>query len=104
MVKMLKILGVGLVLSTIFAGSLFAGWVNGYYKSNGTYVSGYNRSEPNSSPYDNYSRPGNYNPNKGIITPGNQNTYDNNYYNKNNNSTFNNNNSIFNKNNSMFGN
>lgn len=30
-------------------------WVNGYYKSNGTYVSGHYKSEPNGIKYDNYS-------------------------------------------------
>lgn len=32
-----------------------AGWVNGYYRSNGTYVQGYYRSDPNGLLYDNYS-------------------------------------------------
>ena len=40
----------------------FAGHVNGYYKSNGTYVQGYERSNPNSTVKDNYSYKGNYNP------------------------------------------
>lgn len=30
-------------------------WVDGYTRSNGTYVSGYYRSEPNGLKYDNYS-------------------------------------------------
>lgn len=30
-------------------------WVNGYYRSNGTYVRGHYRSEPNGLKYDNYS-------------------------------------------------
>lgn len=37
-------------------------WVNGYVRSNGTYVQGYHRSAPNSTPYDNYSTKGNINP------------------------------------------
>ena len=37
-------------------------WVNGYYKSNGTYVQGYYKSCPNNSVYDNYSYQGNINP------------------------------------------
>jgi len=45
-------------------------YVSGYYRSNGTYVSGYYRSCPNSTKTDNYSYPGNYNPNTGRITGG----------------------------------
>ena len=37
-------------------------WVNGYYKSNGTYVQGYFKSCPNNTVYDNYSYRGNINP------------------------------------------
>lgn len=36
--------------------------VNGYYRSNGTYVQPYYRSNSNSTKYDNYSTRGNYNP------------------------------------------
>jgi len=54
--------------------------VNGYYRSNGTYVNGYERTSPDSSPYNNYSYPGNYNPNTGKITGGNTSTYLENYY------------------------
>lgn len=36
--------------------------VNGYRKSNGTYVNSYYRSDSNSYKYDNYSSKGNYNP------------------------------------------
>lgn len=39
-----------------------AEWVNGYYKSNGTYVQGYNRSDRNSTVTDNYNYYGNSNP------------------------------------------
>lgn len=56
--------------------------VNGYYRSNGTYVNSYERTSPDSSPYNNYSYPGNYNPNTGSITGGSASTYLNNYYNK----------------------
>jgi hypothetical protein len=44
--------------------------VNGYYRKNGTYVAPYTRTSPNSTKTDNYSYPGNYNPNTGKITPG----------------------------------
>ena len=37
-------------------------FVNGYYKSNGTYVQGYYKSCPNNNVYDNYSYKGNINP------------------------------------------
>lgn len=37
-------------------------YVNGYTKSNGTYVQGYTRTSPNSTTSDNYSTKGNINP------------------------------------------
>jgi len=58
-------------------------WVNGYYRSNGTYVNGHYRSSPDGNPYNNYSFPGNTNPYTGKTAPGNANTYLNNYYNSN---------------------
>lgn len=42
-------------------------WVNGYTKSNGTYVSGYYRTPPNSTVNDNYSTVGNVNPYTGKV-------------------------------------
>ena len=39
-----------------------AEYVHGYYKKNGTYVNGYNRSSANDTVKDNYSYKGNYNP------------------------------------------
>lgn len=54
--------------------------VNGYYRSNGTYVQSYERTAPDGIPYNNYSYPGNYNPNTGNITGGSQAAYLNNYY------------------------
>lgn len=42
----------------IFASSASAYYVNGYFKSNGTYVSGYYRSRSNAYTYDNYSYTG----------------------------------------------
>ena len=73
-----------LLASTMLATTMFFGqavvapdladacqqYVNGYYRSNGTYVSGYYRTCPNSSRTDNYSYPGNYNPNTGRVTGG----------------------------------
>jgi len=37
-------------------------YVNGYYKSNGTYVQGHHRTSPNKTKSDNYSTKGNTNP------------------------------------------
>ena len=37
-------------------------YVSGYYRSNGTYVSGYHATNPNSTRNDNYSTRGNVNP------------------------------------------
>ncbi len=39
--------------------------VNGYYKANGTYVQGHNRSSKNSTNHDNWSTSGNTNPYNG---------------------------------------
>jgi hypothetical protein len=39
----------------VMAGSSRAGWVDGYYRSNGTYVPGHYRSDANGLGYDNYS-------------------------------------------------
>jgi len=57
-----------------------AGRVSGYYRKDGTYVQPHYRTNPDRNPYNNYSYPGNYNPNTGGTTPGNPNTYLNRYY------------------------
>lgn len=44
--------------------------VNGYIKKDGTYVAPHYRTTPDSNPYNNYSTPGNLNPNSGAITGG----------------------------------
>ncbi len=49
--------------------------VEGYYRKDGTYVQPHVRSAPDGNPYNNYNFPGNYNPNKGQITPGDPNKY-----------------------------
>jgi hypothetical protein len=41
--------------------------VNGYTRSNGTYVQPYHRTAPDSNPYNNYSTQGNVNPYTGQI-------------------------------------
>ena len=56
--------------------------VKGYTRKDGTYVAPHTRSAPDSSPYNNHGMPGNYNPNKGTITPGNPDTYLDRYYEK----------------------
>jgi len=58
--------------------------VKGYYRKDGTYVRPHTRSSPDGNPYNNYSFPGNYNPNSGKISTGNPETYLKNYYNRNN--------------------
>jgi hypothetical protein len=57
-----------------------AGSVRGYYRRNGTYVQPHYRTNPDGNPYNNYTFPGNYNSNRGRITPGNPNTYLDRYY------------------------
>lgn len=49
--------------------------VKGYYRKDGTYVKPHYRTRPDSNPYNNYSFPGNYNPNTGKITPGDSQKY-----------------------------
>jgi hypothetical protein len=56
--------------------------VKGYYRKDGTYVRPHYRTAPDGNPYNNYSFPGNYNPNTGETTPGNPETYLENYNNK----------------------
>lgn len=50
-------------------------WVNGYTRSNGTYVQGHYRSNPDGNPYNNWSYPGNTNPYTGVTATGNPSTY-----------------------------
>ena len=54
-------------------------YVKGYYRKDGTYVRGHYRTAPDGNPYNNYSTPGNYNPNTGKVTGGNLDTYLKNY-------------------------
>ena len=71
---------IGLVLVVGFTGTAAAEHVNGYYRRNGTYVNGYERSERDDNPYNNYSFPGNTNPYTGVQATGNEQTYLDNYY------------------------
>ena len=78
------ILGVALIvlISFVTVSLVEAGWVRGYYRRDGTYVQPHYRTNPDGNPYNNYSFPGNYNPNTGGVTPGNPDTYLNGYYNR----------------------
>ena len=78
----MKHLGLIAALIVGFVGSASAEYVNGHYRKNGTYVQGYNRSDRDSSPYNNYSYPGNTNPYTGKTATGNEDTYLYNYYQK----------------------
>lgn len=51
-----------LVLLAFFSYAAADEWVNGYYRSDGTYVQGHYRSSPNQYKFDNYSSQGNSNP------------------------------------------
>lgn len=54
-------------LAVAFAAPAFAGSVSGYYKKNGTYVQGYNRSDADGIQENNYSYKGNVNPYNGKV-------------------------------------
>ena len=56
--------------------------VRGYFRRDGTYVQPHSRTAPDSNPYNNYSYPGNYNPNTGKITGGDPSKYLDRYYNR----------------------
>jgi len=59
----MKIILTSIVFLFAFVGYASAGYVNGYYRSNGTYVSGHYRSAPNQYKFDNYSyKPRTYTP------------------------------------------
>lgn len=58
MKRLLAMTILGMVISQVHADT----WVNGYTRSDGTYVQGHHRSSPNQYRYDNYSTQGNVNP------------------------------------------
>ncbi len=71
--KRLLLIALFLIVSVSIATS--DQYVNGYTRHNkdgsSTYVQPYYRTSPNETKTDNYSYPGNYNPNTGRVTPGN---------------------------------
>jgi len=79
--------GIMLLICSLFFELYAQVKVKGYYRKDGTYVSPHTRSRPDGNPYNNYSFPGNYNPNTGKISTGNPETYLRNYYNRNSNSS-----------------
>jgi len=66
---MRRFLGIALLLATIFSftSTAWAGYVHGYTRRNGTYVQGYNRSNPDNTVTNNYSYYGNVNPYTGMV-------------------------------------
>ena len=53
---------IAILMFTLISFAQTSTYVNGYTRSNGTYVQGYYRTTPNSSRNDNYSTVGNTNP------------------------------------------
>lgn len=77
-------------IATVMAAGMLLGmraqaqdtWVDGYTRSNGTYVQGHYRSRPDGNAFNNYSSQGNVNPytgQSGTVNPYNQ-TYSSNSY------------------------
>lgn len=65
-------IALGVVLSLVAALAMADQYVNGYFRSDGTYVAPHYRSSPNSSRFDNYSTQGNTNPytgQRGYVNP-----------------------------------
>ena len=52
MKKLLALIGLTLITLTLVS-SAYAGWVRGHYRSNGTYVDPYYRTNPDGNPYNN---------------------------------------------------
>lgn len=65
----MKKLSIGLIFLASVSSTAFAGdtWVNGYTKSDGTYVQGHYRSSPDGNSYNNWSTRGNVNPHTGKV-------------------------------------
>lgn len=71
--KMNRYIIIGIIIAAILLGWVYyagaAQFVPGYTRSDGRYVQGHFRTAPNNTRRDNYSHPGNYNPNSGTRTP-----------------------------------
>jgi hypothetical protein len=70
-----KIVLAAAVTLTASSPSWAAEYIQGYYRSNGTYVQPYWRSDPDGNPFNNYGYPANLNPYTGEVAPGNPDTY-----------------------------
>lgn len=68
MIGRAALIGCVLVLSTAVT-VLAQVRVQGYTRQDGTYVAPYTRTAPDTTIQNNYSYPGNYNPNSGQVTP-----------------------------------
>jgi hypothetical protein len=75
-----KIVLAGAVTLTASSPSWAAEYVQGYYRSDGTYVQPYWRSDPDGNPFNNFTYPGNSNPYTGRAATGNPDTYLRNHY------------------------
>ncbi len=73
-------LAISIFLLTFFLSVNAQVRVRGHFKGNGTYVKPYVRTSPDKNPYNNYSFPGNYNPNTGEVAKGDPTTYLSRYY------------------------
>jgi hypothetical protein len=74
----------GLLLAASVEGASRGGTVSvrGYFRKDGTYVQPHTRTAPDDNKYNNYSFPGNYNPNTGKISGGDPDKYQQNQYNR----------------------
>jgi len=82
MKQVIAILIVLVSLFTLVSISFADVFVDGYFRRDGTYVRPHWRSDPDRTPYNNWSFPGNRNPYTGRIAPGNLNRYLDRYYNR----------------------
>jgi hypothetical protein len=82
-IRRLLILGFCCALFLVFLAQAGAQvHVRGYFRRDGTYVRPHMRTSPDGNPYNNYSFPGNFNPNTGKVTTGDPAKYLERYYSK----------------------
>ncbi|MBI2094931.1 MAG: hypothetical protein HYT89_02050 [Candidatus Omnitrophica bacterium] len=67
MKKLVSLFFLSLIVALSISDTALAEYVRGHYRKNGSYVSGYHRSNSNSTVTDNYSFKGNVNPYTGAI-------------------------------------